>query len=138
MTPMHEEEQHHRTTSTLQPGPVLAGHIIQSSEERHLWIIDQILIPCSAPEYRCLKLLLEQESRCVPYLDLLVCLQKDTSGKQITHAERMRLAHLLSLLRAKIWALGLDIVSVRNIGYILLACGSEEAIAPRSALSPDS
>jgi DNA-binding response OmpR family regulator len=120
MASAEKETEQSRITSIVRPGPVVPGHTIQYYEDQHAWIIDQMLIPCSASEYLCLKLLLEQANRCVPFALFLRSLQ-ETISSEAQKPTRMRIAHVVSSLRAKIWASGLDIVSVMNVGYILLS-----------------
>ncbi len=121
-----------RKPGTVCPGPVLPGHQIQYDDEQLVWVIDQTLLPCSEPAYQCLKVLLEHANRCVPFEQLQRCLQEQplpsTDGQK---RARMRVAHLISNLRPKIWAVGLDVVSVMDVGYILLA-GSEGSSASLS------
>lgn len=108
----------------------MPGHTVQYYEDQHAWVIDQMLIPCSESEYHCLKLLLEGANRCVPFEHFIRCLQETALPSTDAQKQaRMRVSHLVSNLRAKIWASGLDIVSVMNVGYILLS-GSEESSAP--------
>lgn len=106
----------------LRPGPVVPGHTIQYAEDQHAWVIDHHLIPCSEPEYLCLKLLLEHANRCVPLEHFLRRLHETAlPSPEAQKQAKMRVAHLVSNLRTKIWASGLDIVSVMNVGYILLS-----------------
>jgi hypothetical protein len=106
----------------LRPGPQMEGHSIQRDERQHAYVIDQVLIACTPAEYRILTLLLEQADRLVPFAQLWAQLQDEplVDAAQIKQA-RTRIIHLMSDLRAKIWALGLDIVAVMNYGYILVS-----------------
>ncbi len=111
------------------PGvPVVAPvfpHTIQYNEQQHVWIIDQTLLSCSPTEYCCLKLLLEQVERCVPYAHFIAQFQEDSfADGQLQKQAKMKVAHLMSKLREKLWPLGLDIGSVMGIGYILLRSAS--------------
>ncbi len=101
---------------TLRPGPSVPGHTLLQDEQRHTWIIDQRLILCTLPAYRCLKILLEHPDRCVPFAHLETCLEEQES-----HVATEHLRYLMSSLRGKIWTLGMDIVSVRGVGYLLLS-----------------
>lgn len=122
MADVGKEQERGQRTRMLRPGPTVPGHTIQADEEHHTWVIDQILIPCSEPEYRCLKLLLEQADRCVPFAHFLRSLQETAlPSSEGQKQARMRIAHLVSNLRTKIWATGLDIASVMNVGYLLLS-----------------
>lgn len=113
-------------SGTLQPGPTVPGHTIQSNEQLATWIIDQTLLACSPTGYRCLKLLLEQAERCVPYAHFIAQVQEAPLVEtRVQKQTRMRVAHIMSNLRAKLWPLGLDIGSVMGVGYILLR--AEEA-----------
>ncbi|HET8845834.1 MAG TPA: hypothetical protein VFN35_30500 [Ktedonobacteraceae bacterium] len=110
---------HGQPVSKLRSGPSIPGHNIQYDEQRHVLVIDQVLLSCTLPEYQCLKQLLESVDRCVTFDTFGVCLEQ-APGLDARH-ERMRLAHIMSALRARLWPLGLDIVSVMNRGYILLS-----------------
>jgi hypothetical protein len=121
ITTFHEENQQKKRTSALRPGPDLPGHSVQHYEDQHAWVIDQTLIPCTVAEYHCLKLLLERANRCVPFASFLSMQEIFPTVSTDPKQERLRVAHMMSILRAKIWASGLDIVSVMNIGYILLS-----------------
>ncbi len=128
MTDSGKGIERRRITSTLRPGPLVPGHLIQCYEDQHAWVIDQTLIPCSESEYVCLQLLLEQANRCVPFEHFILRLQETAfTSSDAQKPARMRVAHLISSLRTKIWASNLDIVSVMNVGYILLS-GSEEPL----------
>ena len=119
-----DEEQLDR--HLLRTGPSLPGHTIQYDEGQRAWIIDQTLIACSEPEYHCLRLLLEQANRCVPFAQLAGYLP-ETEDTETAASERGRMRHLMSSLRGKIWMLGIDIVSLRDVGYLLLL-SQEDAI----------
>ena len=122
-----------RMSDALHPGPSVPGHSIQCDEGRHTWIIDQTLVMCSLSEYRCLRLLLEHADRCVSFARLGTLLQEASLSEEGMHRqEKMRLAHIMSNLRTKIWALGLDIVSVMNTGYMLLSDTQEISSPPLS------
>lgn len=123
----------HQVNSALHPGPSVPGHSVQCDESRHTWIIDQTLVMCSLSEYRCLRLLLEHADRCVSFARLGALLQEAPLSEEGMHRqEKMRLAHIMSNLRTKIWALGLDIVSVMNTGYMLLSDTQETPSSPFS------
>ncbi len=116
--PISDEERVHEqvTQRTLRPGPSVPGHTLLQDEQRHTWIIDQMLILCTPPAYRCLKTLLEHPDRCVPFAHLMACLEETEQ-----HVATEQLRYLMSSLRGKIWTLGMDIVSVRGVGYLLLS-----------------
>ena len=138
MENVREVKPQERRTRQVRPGPAVPGHRIQYDEEHHIWLIDQVLISCSVSEYQCLKLLLEGVNRCVPFAHLLVSLQETPCASSAdSKQERMRIAHLMSTLRPKIWALGLDIVSVVNVGYLLLSGAQESSVSSQESLSPD-
>src|SRR5581483_11747331 len=71
---------------------------------------------------RVLTLLLEHADRCVPFAQLWAQFQEeplnDAAQRKLA---RSRIIHVISDVRAKIWASGLDIVAVMNYGYILLS-----------------
>ncbi len=113
-----EEKRREGATKRFCAGPPIPGHQVQHDEVRRVWIIDQVLLLCSVAEYRCLNVLLESVDRCVPFAALVACLESAGSGAK---QERMRLAHIMSSLRPRLWPLGLDIGSVMTIGYILLS-----------------
>lgn len=119
MTQLGEENT--GAPGALRPGPRIEGHSIQRDEEQKAYVIDQTLIACTPTEYQVLTLLLEQADRCVPFAQIWAQFQDgpltDAAQRKQT---RIRIIHLMSDLRAKIWALGLDIVAVMNYGYILL------------------
>ena len=127
MTQPGGETQSARIPGGLLPGPHVEGHSIQRDEEKYAFLIDQKLITCTPTEYRVLALLLEQAGRCVPYAQLGAQFQDEplTDAAHLKQA-RIRIIHLMSDLRAKIWALGLDIVAVMNTGYILLSSRTHE------------
>lgn len=126
MTDVGKEAERGRISGTVRPGPVVPGHTIQCYEEQHAWVIDQTLILCSESEYHCLRVLLERANHCVPFEHFVLCLQETAlpvTGDQ--KQARMRIAHVISNLRTKIWAFGLEVVSVMNVGYILLSESAE-------------
>lgn len=102
----------------------LAGHQIQHNKELHRIVIDQIIVACTPTEYRVLALLLEHAEHCVPYARLCALLPA-TEEEQLLETcdrqNRIRLAHFMSNLRAKLWPLGLDIAAVINTGYLLVS-----------------
>jgi DNA-binding response OmpR family regulator len=131
MADVGKEKERGQITSTLRSGPIVPGHTIQYYEDQHAWVIDHTLIPCSEPEYHCLKLLLEQANRCVPFEHFIRSLQETALPSTDAQKQaKMRVAHLVSNLRTKIWASGLDIVSVMNVGYILLSRLEESSASP--------
>ena len=109
----------------LHSGPAVPGHIVQQDDQQSTWVIDRYLIVCTPPEYACLKLLLEHVDRGLSFAQLAASLPDDASSGDEKQT-RMRLAHLMSRLRNKIWPLGLDIVSLRGQGYSLLSGAQEE------------
>lgn len=132
MVPVTTDLARQRAGHPFQPGPAVAGHRVQYDEDRHFWVIDELLIVCSVLQYHCLKMLLEEADRCVPFDRLLTGLpgSSPSSGGTAGRHARARLAHLVSRVRAKIWASGLEIVSVVNVGY-LLRSGSPESPPPQ-------
>lgn len=110
----------------LHPGPGLPGHQVHYDEEHSTWVIDETLIVCTPLEYVCLKALLEQINHCVPFAQFEEYFW-EKYGEQKT--VRLRMRHLMSKLRNKLWPLGLEIASLRNRGYILLLESKEEAHA---------
>jgi len=131
MASFDEEMTRGREIGALHPGPSVAGHSIQYNKDKHAWIIDQTLVVCSLPEYRCLKLLLEHADRCVPFAHFVNHLQETPiSDTALLKQEKLRVAHVMSNLRTKIWALGLDIASVMNVGYILLSDAQKDHEPP--------
>ncbi len=127
MTQPDGETQNVRIPGGLLPVPPVAGHSIQRDEAQHAFLIDQKLITCTRTEYRVLALLLERADRCVSYTQLSAQCQDEllTDAAQIKQA-RIRIMHVMSDLRSKIWALGLDIVAVMNTGYILFSLPMQE------------
>lgn len=110
------------TAHQLVSGPPVSGHSIQHHELQHIWIIDQTLLTCSRSEYRCLEILLEHVNQCVPFAQLAVQCQTIPSTEVIWDLQtRRKVWHVMSRLRTKVWALGLDIVCVIHVGYILLS-----------------
>lgn len=109
-----------RQCMRLHSGPAVPGHIVQQDEQQCTWVIDRYVVACTPPEYACLKLLLEQVDRGVSFAQLATVLPEHLSFADEKQT-RMRLAHLMSKLRNKIWPLGLDIVSLRGQGYSLLS-----------------
>ncbi len=110
-------------------GPPIPGHRLQYDEAQHIWVIDQVLLCCSASEYQCLSILFACVNRCVPFAQLLASLQEMPGALSAdSKQERMRIAHLMSTLRPKIWAFGMDIVSVMKVGYLLLSETQESGL----------
>jgi DNA-binding response OmpR family regulator len=109
------------TTSSLQPGPHVAGHTISHDDQAQILLIDHRLLVCTPLQYRLLTLLLSQAGHCVPY-DQLIALLPPVSGKTM----KTRLQHLISPLRAKLWPFGLDIACLNNMGYLLVTLPTEE------------
>lgn len=111
----------HDQGEAFQPGPSLPGHTLQYA--RHDWIIDQNLILCSRREFHCLKLLFEHRDQAVTFEQLFAQLR--SVGLLPEHAVpkllKVRLAQIVSRLRAKLWPYGMDIASLTNIGYMLLS-----------------
>ena len=108
-------------------GPHVAGHTIQRDENHHAFVIDQQLILCTPMGYRVLALLLEQMDRCVPYTHLIaLCQNAPTSHPILPRQALLRMRHLVSDLRSKIWVLNWDIVAVMGTGYILLSSLTKE------------
>jgi DNA-binding response OmpR family regulator len=122
------EEKRRDLPRRFRSGPTVPGHQVQYDEAQCAWIIDQVLLPCSVAEYRCLRLLLESIGRCVSFASLFVCLP-ETAGNDFKQ-ERMRLARVMSTLRARLWPLGFDIGSVMAIGYILMSGVQESESLP--------
>ncbi len=122
MTSPDREEQSLHVSGRLLPGPHVAGYSIQRDEKRHVYVIDQKLVTCSPIEYRILTLLLEQINHCVSFAQLWEQFQAGrlADAAQMKQA-RARLMHVVSRLRTKIWASGLDIVAVVDTGYMLLS-----------------
>lgn len=117
-----ERTQEPFTRSSLCSGPSVPGHTIQQDEERSTWVIDQILLPCTPPEYGCLRVLLEQIDRRVTFTHFAASLPELFSVEETAHAVApVRLRHLMSSLRNKVWSVGMDLVSVRGVGYMLLS-----------------
>jgi DNA-binding response OmpR family regulator len=115
----------------LIPEPSLAGHSIQRDERQHAFLIDQHLIACTPTEYRLLALLLEQADRCVLFAQLIAQFQEEPCmDAALLQRARNKLMHVISDLRAKVWASGLDIASVMGVGYILLSSQPEEMALP--------
>ena len=120
---MTKFEQRPSSQAGLLPGPPIAGHSIQRDESQHVFLIDENIVVCTPVQYRLLALLLSQADRCVPYRRLLAQLQDDLPMSLKT---KTKLIHLISDIRSKLWPLGLDIVSVLNVGYILLSSETEQ------------
>lgn len=136
MAPSGEDTHSRRTHAPrqLRPGPCVANHRIQRDDDQHLLVIDHTILSCTPTEYRVLTLLLEQADRCVPYAHFM---QRLSPGSPPTDAAqrkqaRIRLMHLMSHLRSKVWVFGLDIVAVMNVGYLLLSSSEQE---PASSLA---
>ena len=125
--PISEEE---RVPEAVCSDPELPGHTVQQDDLHHTWIIDQTLIPCTKHEYVCLKLLLEHANSRVSFTQLARCLPgtalKEGADQRL---ERMRVRHLMSGLRSKLWKVGMDIVSLRGLGYMLQLEMQEETTA---------
>ncbi len=102
----------------LRPGPPIAGRSIQHDATRGCWVIDQILVVCTPPEDVCLRLLLEHSDRCVSFPQFAEALAEQTP---LDEPGKSRLQHTISNLRPKIWVTGMDILSLRGTGYLLLS-----------------
>ena len=120
MTRAGEKKRH--LPGALRPGPWIEGHTIQRDEEHKVYVIDQHVIACTPTEYRILTLLLEQADRCVPFAQLWAHGQDGPLTDAVQRKQiRTRIIHVISDVRAKMWASGLDIVAVMNYGYLLLS-----------------
>jgi hypothetical protein len=71
MTSVPQGHPHGQPATRFCAGPSIPGHQVQYDDVHHVWVIDQVLVPCSVAEYRCLKLLLESVDRCVPLAALI-------------------------------------------------------------------
>lgn len=140
MTTFREENQRDRNSSMPGCQPALPGHSIQSYEEQHTWIIDQVLLPCTLAEYHCLELLFEHANACVPFVSFLShpkIFPTANADAKDAKQERLRVAYLMSKLRTKVWAFGFDIASVWNIGYMLLSESQKRPSSEGSTFPPD-
>jgi DNA-binding response OmpR family regulator len=126
MTSVGREMPHAGIPGSLLLGPHVAGHLVQRDEARHAFVIDQQLLLCTPMGYRVLMLLLEQVDRCVPYAQLFArCQDTPSSETVLLRQTRMRMVHLISDLRPKIWVFNWDIVAVMGTGYMLLSSQPE-------------
>lgn len=116
-------DAHKSQDFALIPGPPVAGHTIQRNEAQHVYVLDDRLIRCSPSEYRILTELLEQVDRYVPYARLI---EEPLANAMQRRKARTRMMHVMSKLRSKVWASGLDIVAVVNYGYILVSQVQEQ------------
>ena len=124
------DENSASVSGTLRAGPPVSGHTIQRDEDHHTFILDHRCIPCTPAQYRVLVLLLEHVGECVSYARLIEQAQgypAATSETVHTKQARIRLMHLVSDVRTKLWSLGLDIVAVMGTGYILLSAQVPQA-----------
>lgn len=121
MTRLNKGSPVARHVGTLLPGPHVAGYTVQRDEQRHTFVVDNTLIPCTPTEYRVLTLLLAHVNQYVPYAPLIACVQEGvTTDAALLKQARTRLIHLISDVRSKIWPLNWEIVAVMQTGYILL------------------
>lgn len=116
MSPSHEAQPGHRL---LHPGPSLPGHTVQRDEARNVWVIDGTLVPCTRSEFGCLGVLMEQVNHAVPFAHLAAALSGVDANSEWKTARR-RLRQVISSLRDKMWTVGFEIISLRNVGYMLL------------------
>ncbi len=110
-------------TLRLLERPHLQGHRIQYSDELHLLIIDETVIPCTPTEYSILQTLLQHAGESVSINRLLGRPAKQT----IEWHTRRNLTQHISRLRARLWPFGLDILCLTGYGYLLLPRSHEEA-----------
>ncbi len=110
------------TPRPMRPGPCVPGHSIQQDEEKRCWVIDHTLIFCTLREFLCLGLLIEHVDQVVPFTQFAQHLPEILSMDETEQKLAIgRMRQLLSRLRTKIWPLGLDIISLRGVGYLLLS-----------------
>ncbi len=119
------EQAYHRRQSqelTFVPGPALAGHQVQWDERHCILYIDRTLVPCTPTEFRLLKLLLEQNGRCVSTPHLIAQFG-DAALEDAAFAReaRQKLTRQISRIRAKLWPCGLTVVSLMGYGYMLVS-----------------
>jgi DNA-binding response OmpR family regulator len=114
--------------TTLLPGPQVVGHTIQHDDSGAAFLIDQKMVYCTPTEYTLLLLLLQQADRPVSHEHLMLCLDGRVPTEPREHKlARNRVAHHISEVRPKIWAVDLDVVNVMRIGYILLSAPVDDA-----------
>lgn len=103
---------------TLAPGPHIHGHVIQHCAETRTIVIDSGVIIFSRTDYSLLMLILqyaEDYQPFVPFTDLTRCFQHPHSNP------RRSLSKRINSIRERLWPYDLDIVSIRDQGYTLLA-----------------
>lgn len=125
MPSAEQADQQRRQAGGVCSGPQIPGHRLQFEERTHSWVIDGLRIACPPAASACLTLLLEQAGQCVPFARLMEPFAEGTSVNPALYQTRIKLRRLISDLRAKLWPLGMDIVSVMGVGY-LLRCLTEE------------
>lgn len=122
----HDTPVTHRP-GTLLPGPHVDGYAVQRDEQHHAFVVNHTLISCTPAEYRVLALLLDHVNRSVPYALLLACVQSvPPTEAALFKQAHMRLIHLISDVRSKIWPLDWEIVAIMHTGYILLSLPEEQ------------
>jgi DNA-binding response OmpR family regulator len=121
-------QQRERETEALIPGPPVAGHYIQHNAHARIFLIDQQMIRLRPIGYQVLFCLLERADHCVPYGQLLACID-DRPAAMWTARER--LSYHVSRVRPHVWVCGMDIGAVMGVGYILLS--TREEVSPDKA-----
>lgn len=103
------------------PGPHIEGHSIAHCDATCTIIVDNILLNFSSTDYRITLLLLqamEQKRELAPFAELYQCLDSRQGNL------RRRLYQHIYEIKPKVWQFGLDIISMREVGYVLVHTGA--------------
>ncbi len=99
------------------PGPHIEGHSIAHCDTTCTIIVDNILLTFSPTDYRLTFLLLqamEQKREFVPFSELAQCFDSQQGNL------RRRLYQHIYEIKPRLWQFGLDIISLREMGYVLV------------------
>lgn len=120
---------HQPKRNELLPGPALPGYQVEHNDACHLFVINHLIVRCTAIEYQVLMFLLlhyAQPVTCEELITLFDDLVLDTPDLQ--ERAKRKVVKVASDLRVKIWPCGLILTGITGVGYTLSG-------QPESALS---
>ena len=99
------------------PGPHIEGHSVAHCDATCTIILDNILLASSPTDYRLTLLLLQavaEKRKFVPFEELIQCFDSRQGNL------RRRLYQHIHEIKPRLWQFGLDIISLREMGYVLV------------------
>jgi hypothetical protein len=99
------------------PGPHIEGHSVAHCDATCTIILDNILLASSPTDYRLTLLLLQavaEKRKFVPFEELIQCFDSRQGNL------RRRLYQHIYEIKPRLWQFGLDIISLREMGYVLV------------------